>query len=269
MSILNISGYKFVAIDNTERLQAHFRQQCTALGIRGTILVSHEGLNVALAGAEEVIQTFKKILQHDARFADFKFKNTRSNDIPYRRLRIRIKDEIIGMQVDNIDPNKKTGKHLDAKTFKQWLDEGRDICVLDTRNDYEVKIGTFEKAINLNIQNFREFPEAVQTLSQEIKDKPVVMFCTGGVRCEKASTFCLNHDFKEIYQLDGGIIKYFEKCGDAHWQGECFVFDDRVAIKTDLNKTAYHYCLACLEKVTPQEMQSDQFLYNHYCPRCL
>lgn len=268
MQYLNISGYRFVDIEKPDAAETYLRALCNRLEIKGTILLSHEGINLALAGMAENIQQFHQALNETEHFKNMEFKPSWSSKIPFRRLRIRVKKEIINMGVDSIRPLTKTAQHLSAQEFKKWLDENRDITVLDTRNDYEIKVGTFAKAIDLNIENFRDFPEAAKSMPQEIKEKPIVMFCTGGIRCEKASALFMDYGFKNVYQLDGGIIKYFEECGGAHWNGECFVFDDRIAVQPDLAPTKKHYCLACLDQLTEEEYQSDKFLYNHYCPHC-
>lgn len=267
-SILNISAYKFVNIDQPEILQAKFRARCHALGIKGTILIANEGVNVALAGSEPSVRQFMRQMQDDQRFSNIEFKQSWSEQIPFRKVRIRVKDEIIMMRVPSVDPLENTAKHLSPQELKTWLDEGRDIVMFDARNDYELKVGGFKNGYDLNINNFREFPERVKEVPDEIKQKPVVMFCTGGVRCEKATPLAMAAGFKEVYQIDGGILKYFAECGDAHWQGECFVFDDRVAVDTDLAPSKRHYCLNCLETLHEQDMMLPSFKYNHSCKHC-
>ena len=158
----------------------------------------------------------------------------------------------------------KTGQHLSAHEFKRWYDENKDMIVLDTRNDYEVALGTFKNAMDLNIETFRAFPDAVQELSDEIKDKPVVTFCTGGIRCEKASQYMINQGFKEVYQLDGGILKYFEECGGEHYDGECFVFDKRVSLDSSLSETAVTQCYAATRMPLTVDLQKD----NGECAHC-
>jgi len=268
MKILNISGYKFVPIEDPNLIQAQLRARCEALGIKGTILLAKEGTNIALAGTEPSIRQFIRQLNEDEHFSDLIFKESWSEKIPFRRLRVRVKDEIIMMRVPSVDPLKKTGKYIAPKELKAWLDENRDVVVLDTRNDYEIKVGTFENAIDFNVENFREFPGKLYEVADAIKDKPVVMFCTGGIRCEKATAVALDCGFKNVYQLDGGIIKYFEDCGGAHWKGECFVFDDRVAIAPNLQPSDKHYCLECLEELTEEDLKSPMFQYNKSCPHC-
>lgn len=233
-AIINISAYKFIQLDKLPTLKAHFLAHGQRLNIKGTILLAAEGINLMLSAPRQVMDEFLAILRADARFADIIPKESVSAQPVFARFKVRIKKEIISMGDPTVTPQTKTAEHLNPKIFKQWLDEGRDITVLDTRNDYEVSAGTFDKAIDLNIENFRDFPQACSQLEQLNKDKPVVMFCTGGVRCEKAALPVMQLGFKSVYQLDGGIIKYFELCGGAHYQGHCFVFDERELVDTQL-----------------------------------
>src|SRR3990167_1597646 len=268
MQYLNVSSYRFVHLQHPAVWEAYFRKLCTKLTIKGTILLSHEGINLALSGSQDAMDAFSDALSQHDEFRDLYLKPSWSGAIPFRRLRIRVKKEIIKMGVENIRPDLKTGTYLSPAEFKKWLDENRDVAIVDTRNDYEIKVGTFKNAINLHIENFRDFPQASKNLPGELKEKPVVMFCTGGIRCEKASALYLEYGFKYVYQIDGGIIEYFKECGGAHWDGECFVFDNRVAVRPDLTPTEKHYCLACLDVLSDEEVKSNRFLYNHYCPHC-
>ncbi|MAZ78272.1 MAG: pseudouridine synthase, partial [Legionellaceae bacterium] len=238
-----------------------------SLEMRGTILLSQEGINIALSGSRESVDLFGKYLAEDERFADIQFKESLSEKKPFRRFRVRIKDEIIKLGVPQIKPEQHTVPHLSPEAFAQWMDEGRDITLLDTRNAYEVQIGTFDGALNLNIDTFTEFPEAVEAQIED-KEKPVVMFCTGGVRCEKAGPLLESQGFKEVYQLDGGILKYLEKCGGKHWHGECFVFDDRLAVDERLEESREGYCPDCV-KPLPDELKAlPQYERVKVCPYC-
>jgi UPF0176 protein len=197
--------------------------------IKGTILLSTEGINLFMAAEEANLQEFITSLTGLEEFKDLTFKRSYSETIPYRRLIVRIKAEIISFGQD-VKPQQQTAPYITPEQLKQWYEKGQDMLVLDTRNDYEVNLGTFENAESLAIENFRQFPEAVKGLLEKYRDKPIVTFCTGGIRCEKAATFMLKQGFKEVYQLEGGILNYFDKCGGSHYQGDCFVFDDRIAI---------------------------------------
>jgi UPF0176 protein len=179
---------------------------------------------------------------------------------------VKIKREIITMKRPDINPAAKPAPRLAPHTLKAWLDEGRDVVMLDTRNDFEVGLGTFDNAVNLHIASFGDFPAAVQTL--DLKGKTVVSFCTGGIRCEKAAPLLIANGLDNVYQLDGGILKYFEDCGGAHWHGECFVFDKRVALGPDLQETGTTQCYACQAVVSPEEQHSTDYVLGKSCPHC-
>jgi len=227
MKITNIAGYKFISLVALDTLRSDFLSLCQSLALKGTILLGPEGINIFLAGTAENIQTFRNYLANDTPFADMDFRVSFSDKQPFQRMKVKIKKEIITMRHAEIKPTEKRAPAISATEFKQWLDENRDITVLDTRNEFEVQYGTFKNAVNLHLNDFSEFPEAVK---QVARDKPIVMFCTGGIRCEKAALHMQNLGFDNVYQLDGGILKYFEQTGGAHYQGGCFVFDEREMI---------------------------------------
>ena len=191
-------------------------------------------------------------LEKDERFVGIQLKVSHSEKLAFRRMNVRLKNEIISMGMDEIRPAETTGEPITPTEFKQSIDDGRDITVLDTRNDYEISIGTFANAVDLNISTFRAFPEAVMNSSID-KEKTVVMFCTGGIRCEKASALMLNEGFQDVRQLQGGVLGYFEEMGGAHWDGDCFVFDRRVAVDPEMNVTGAEVCFACREPLTEEE----------------
>lgn len=237
MNILNISAYKFVELTQLDELKRRLVGLAEDCAIKGTILLSVEGINLMLAGEQGKMREFLHAFTQDNRFADIVFKESFSTDIPFQRLLVRIKPEIITLKMPTINPARKTVVHLAPETFKAWLDAGRDLIVLDTRNAFEISYGTFVNAIDLNINKFTEFPAAARQALAAYKDKPIVMFCTGGVRCEKAGPALTEQGFTQVYQLDGGILNYFAKCGSAHYQGDCFVFDERIALDADLVST--------------------------------
>jgi predicted sulfurtransferase len=197
---------------------------------QSAVLLSTEGINLFVAGSRESINLLLVELRNVPGLSSLEPKISESEHQPFNRMLVRIKKEIIAFGVEGIDPGKRTSPKLPATTLKQWLDEGRTVTLLDTRNDYEVKLGTFKNAHTIGIDHFREFPDAVRKLPESMKDQPIVMFCTGGVRCEKAGPFMEMEGFRNIFQLEGGILKYFEECGSAHYDGECFVFDQRVGV---------------------------------------
>lgn len=265
MTLLNIAGYKFVELKELDALRDSFLAKCTELNLKGTILLSLEGINMSLAGAPVDIRDFQVYLRDDARFADMTFHETFASAQLFQRLKVKIKNEIITLRQPQANPTVDRAPDVDPLVFKQWLDEKRDIVVLDTRNDYEVRFGTFENAVNLNINDFGEFPEAVADLP---KDKPIVMFCTGGIRCEKAALYMLNEGYDNVYQLDGGILGYFAKAGAAHYNGECFVFDERVSVDAALQPTGAIQCKHCHGPVSVQQQKLPTYIPGISCHAC-
>jgi UPF0176 protein len=242
MQTLHIAGYKFITLKDLHLLQAIFIQRCETLALKGTVLLSEEGMNINLAGHTNNIIEFKSQLYADERFKDITFCESHCAFPPFKRLKIKIKKEIITFRRKEIQPAKQRTQTISPEQFKQWLDEKRDITILDTRNDYEVKFGTFNKAAHLHISDFSEFIQAADNLTNE---KPIVLFCTGGIRCEKAGLHLLNNGFPDVYQLAGGILNYFSKMGGAHYNGECFVFDERIALNASLQSTGTLQCKTC------------------------
>lgn len=266
--IVNVSGYKFIKIVNPVALRPRLRNRCLQLGLKGTILVSPEGINVLLSGAGDSVESFLSFLRGDERFSDMTFKYSTSDDQPFNRMLVRLKKEIIAF--DHVfDPEKDKGRYVTPKVLKEWLDEGRDVVLLDTRNDYEVEMGSFEKALKPPMKSFKEFKQVVQELDPSLKDKPVVTFCTGGVRCEKAAPYMEQQGFKEVYQIDGGILKYFEECGGDHWEGECFVFDQRVSVDPNLEQKDKILCYRCRHPLSVEDQKSAAYVEDVSCPHCI
>jgi len=234
MPVLNIAAYRFVPLDRLPELGDEIRTRCKSLGLKGTVLIAAEGINLFLAGAEPEIESCLDALRADQRFGAMEVKRSWSATQPFKRLLVRIKREIVSMRRPEIDPLKAPAPRLAPQELKLWLDEGRDIVLLDTRNQFEVELGSFENTLALDLKSFSEFPRATQALADALKDRPVVTFCTGGIRCEKAAPWLISQGFRDVYQLDGGILNYFEHCGGAHFRGACFVFDQRVALDPEL-----------------------------------
>lgn len=230
MQILNIAGYKFTKLSGLTELQHSFQEFCSQQALKGTILLSEEGININLAGTVTAINAFKAYLHAASVFAGMTFHESYSDTQPFRHLKIKVKKEIITLRQPEVKAVETRAPSITPEELKQWLEEKRDVTLLDTRNDFEVKYGTFNGAINLHLNHFGELPEAIQQLNS---NKPVVMFCTGGIRCEKAALYMKNHGFPEVYQLDGGILGYFARVGADHYSGECFVFDERVSLKPE------------------------------------
>ena len=233
----NIAGYKFAALTDLKALRSRLLGRCSEWNLKGTILLSTEGVNLFVAGSPESTASLIRELRAVPGLADLQVKISESGHQPFNRMLVRIKKEIIAFGVPQVDPARYTSPRVSAKTLKQWLDEGRPVTLLDTRNDYEVKLGTFRNARAIGIRHFRDFPQAVRNLPKDLKEQPIVTFCTGGIRCEKAGAFMEREGFKHVFQLEGGILKYFEECGGAHYEGECFVFDQRDTLDTDLRET--------------------------------
>jgi UPF0176 protein len=236
-AVINISAYKFAPLDELPALKQTLLQAATALRLKGTVLISPEGINVFVAGRETDVDAFVETLRRVPGLEDLAPKKSKSTLQPFGRMRVKIKKEIIAFGVPGIDPARRPAPKLPARTLKQWLDEGRPLVLLDTRNTYEIERGTFRGAMSAGIRRFRDFPRAVQQITAISKDQPVVMFCTGGIRCEKAGPFMEREGFRNVFQLEGGILKYFEECGGAHYDGECFVFDERAGVDAELRET--------------------------------
>jgi UPF0176 protein len=266
--ITNIAAYRFANLTDLKSLRERLISQCKSWGLKGTILLSTEGINLFIAGPQEAVEKLLTELRSIPGLEDLTPKYSDSEDQPFTRMLVRIKKEIISFGVEGIDPARRTSPKLSAQTLKQWLDEGRPLTLLDTRNDYEVKLGTFKDALTFKIDHFRQFPEAVRGLPETMKKEPIVMFCTGGIRCEKAGPFMEQEGFENIFQLDGGILKYFEECGQAHYEGECFVFDQRVGVDPSLRATDSALCFACQTPLDADDQKDPRFVAGISCPYC-
>ena len=241
---------------------------CKERALKGTILLAPEGINLFVAGDASGIEALLGELRALPGLEDLAPKYSESEGQPFSRMLVRLKKEIIAFGIGEIDPASYTSPRIEARTLKQWLDEGKPVILYDTRNDYEVKLGTFRNAIPAGIDHFRHFPEAVAKLPQEMKDAPVVTFCTGGIRCEKAAPFMERAGFREVYQLEGGILKYFEEVGGDHYEGECFVFDQRVGVDPALRETGSAVCFACQTPLTAEEQKDSRYVPDLSCPHC-
>jgi UPF0176 protein len=266
--VRNIAAYKFAPLSELKELRARLLALAKRLGLKGTILLSPEGINLFVAGGTNAIEELLRQLRSVSGLEELQVKTSETGQQPFNRMLVRIKKEIIAFGVEGIDPAKRTSPKLSPGTLKQWLDEGRPVTLLDTRNDYEVKLGTFKGALPIGIENFRDFPDAVRRLPDAMKEQPIVMFCTGGIRCEKAGPFMEREGFKNIFQLEGGILKYFEECGGAHYDGECFVFDQRVGVDPTLHETESTQCFKCLTPLTAHEQSDPRYAAGKSCPYC-
>ncbi|MEO8652942.1 MAG: sulfurtransferase [Ramlibacter sp.] len=242
-SFLNVSAYRFVALQDRQALRDTLATQCADRGLVGTILLAGEGINLFLAGPPDAVRGFVQWLQADARFAGMEIKESWSASPPFRRLRVKVKREIIRMNRPAIQPVGGRAPAVDARTVKRWLDQGHDdqgrpVVTLDTRNAFEVDHGTFEGAVDWQLSRFSDFPAALRAHRNELEGKTVVSFCTGGIRCEKAALLMREAGLESVWQLDGGILRYFEEAGGAHFRGNCFVFDERQALDPALAPVA-------------------------------
>lgn len=235
MPILNIAAYKFITLNHLPELQAALLGALQTHGLKGTVLLAEEGINLFLAGPASSVHAFLTWLREDERLADLEVKESYSAKQPFRKLLVKIKPEIIRMNHPAIQPAAGRAPAIDAHTLKRWLDAGHDdagrpVVTLDTRNDFEVDVGSFKNAIDWRISRFSQFPQALLAHRDALQDKTVVSFCTGGIRCEKAAIYMREAGVQNVYQLEGGILKYFELQGQAHFEGHCFVFDQRRAL---------------------------------------
>ncbi len=268
LPIVNIAAYRFAPLQELQALRTELLAFCNARQLRGTILLSTEGINLFVAGDGVSIEALLARLRAIHGLEPLAAKYSYTADQPFRRMLVRIKREIIAFGVPGIDPARRTSPKIAPLQLKAWLDEGRKITLLDTRNDYEVKLGTFDNALPAGVDHFRDFPAAVAKLPEELKDETIVMFCTGGIRCEKAGPYMEQQGFRNVLQLDGGILKYFEDCGGAHYHGDCFVFDQRVGVDPSLQMSDAAQCFKCLSPLTAEEQQDARYVPGQSCPWC-
>jgi UPF0176 protein len=271
---VNIAAYKFIELNDTAEKQPQFLALCRQLDLKGTILLSPEGINLFLAGLRSGIDQFLTWLRRDERFTDMAIKESYSDTQPFNRMLVKLKAEIITMKHPQIQPQQGRAPAVDANTVKRWLDcghddDGKPVVMLDTRNAFEVDVGTFANTIDYRISKFSEFPDVVAQHQSELAGKTIVTFCTGGIRCEKAAIHMRDTGFDSVYQLDGGILKYFEEVGGAHYHGDCFVFDQRTALNPALLPAAEAVrCAACDAVVSPRAQLSPLYTEGMSCPDC-
>lgn len=270
---LTAALYKFVSLPNYKSLQAPILQACISNNIKGTLLLAEEGINGTIAGLPQDIHNLLQFLRSDAIFgncfADLEHKESFASEHPFYRMKVKLKKEIVTLGVPGVSPTKKVGTYVKPEDWNALISDP-DVILIDTRNDYEVDIGTFKGAIDPKTTTFREFPEYVAEHFDKTKHKKVAMFCTGGIRCEKASSYMMDQGFEEVYHLQGGILKYLETVPEAEsmWEGECFVFDQRVAVKHNLEVGEFDQCYACRHPLSPAEMQSTQYTAGISCSYC-
>jgi UPF0176 protein len=266
-----VSLYRFLDLEDPEKFRGQLKSLCDEQGLLGTVLVANEGFNGTLAGSEKAVRTVMSWIREqfgiteelDARWTD-------ADEPPFRKMRVKVKKEIVTLGRPDILPHKATGEHVDAERWNELIADP-DVLVIDTRNHYEIEVGTFPRAIDPGNDSFREFPEFAKELAEQSTDRPLAMFCTGGIRCEKATALMLELGFEEVYHLQGGILNYLTEVGEAEnqWNGECFVFDTRVAVDRDLAEGGYVQCHACRRPLSIEELASPDYREGVSCPKCV
>lgn len=261
--------YKFVTLEDFEAMREPLQETMKAHSIRGTLLLAEEGINGTVSGTREGIDALLAWLKSDPRLADLDYKESLHEKQPFKRSKVKLKKEIVTLGVEGIDPKRVVGTYVEPKAWNDLINDP-DVILIDTRNDYEVQVGTFKQAVNPKTETFREFPEYVAQHMDPAKHKKVAMFCTGGIRCEKSTAFMKEQGFEEVYHLKGGILKYLEEVPEAEslWEGECFVFDDRVTVNHQLEKGSYEQCNACRLPITEEDKQSERYEHGVSCPHC-
>ncbi|ENA30599.1 MULTISPECIES: rhodanese-related sulfurtransferase [Pseudomonas] len=268
-SIVVAALYKFVTLEDYVDRREPLLTVMLDNEVRGTLLLAQEGINGTIAGSRAGIDAVLAFLKADSRLVDLEHKESYCDEQPFYRTKVKLKKEIVTLGVPGVDPNKKVGTYVDPKDWNALISDP-DVVLIDTRNDYEVGIGTFTNAVDPKTKSFREFPQYVRQNFDPSRHKKVAMFCTGGIRCEKASSFMLNEGFEEVYHLKGGILKYLEEVPqeDSLWQGDCFVFDNRVTVRHDLSEGEYDQCHACRTPISAADRESEHYVPGISCPHC-
>lgn len=261
--------YKFVTLENFQALRQPLHDVMDANQVRGTLLLANEGINGTIAGSRAAIDNVLDWLRSDPRLFDIDHKESFTDSLPFNRAKVKLKKEIVTMGIEGIDPKRVVGTYVNPVDWNKLISDP-DVLLVDTRNNYEFKVGTFKNAINPNTESFREFPRYVKENLNPEKHKKVAMFCTGGIRCEKSTAFLKEQGFDEVYHLKGGILKYLEQvpAQETLWEGECFVFDDRVTVNLQLEKGNYDQCNACRLPITETDKASDKYQQGVSCPHC-
>ncbi|QJD57727.1 rhodanese-related sulfurtransferase [Pseudomonas sp. gcc21] len=267
--VVVVALYKFVTLENYQDLRQPLLETLTQHGVKGTLLLAREGINGTIAGSREGMDAVLDWLRSDPRLGDLDYKESVCEEMPFYRTKVKLKKEIVTLGVPGVSPNEKVGTYVEPQDWNALISDP-EVLLVDTRNDYEVSIGTFEGAIDPETKTFREFPEYVKQNFDPARHKKVAMFCTGGIRCEKASSYMLQQGFGEVFHLKGGILKYFEEvpAEQSKWNGECFVFDNRVTVRHDLAPGSYDQCHACRHPISAEEKASPQYEEGVSCPRC-
>lgn len=268
-AVMVAAFYQFASLDNFAELRVPLRRVCEELGLMGTILLAHEGINGTVAGPEQGITGLFSYLRQDPRIAALQYKVSWTDEQPFHRMKIKLKKEIVTMGVENIDPNKTVGSYVNPRDWDELISR-EDVRLIDTRNKYEYNLGTFAGAEDPQTDSFRDFPQWADHHLDPRRDKNVALFCTGGIRCEKATGYLLQNGFENVYHLEGGILKYLEEipADESSWNGECFVFDNRVSVDHNLQRGEYELCPACRMPISDDDKASEYYEEHVSCPAC-
>jgi len=261
--------YKFVTLNNYADLKPPLLAFMQSHHVRGTLLLAKEGINGTVAGTRDDIDALLDYLRSDDRLAELSYKESFTQEMPFLRTRVKLKKEIVTMGVEGIDPKHVVGTYVKPKDWNALISDP-DVVLVDTRNDYEVEVGTFKNALNPHTEGFREFPQYVKDNLDPKKNKKVAMYCTGGIRCEKSTAYLKEQGFEEVYHLEGGILKYLEDVPEEEtlWEGECYVFDERITVNHQLEKGIYDQCNACRLPITEEDKLSEYYQHGISCPHC-
>lgn len=267
--ILVVTFYKFVSLPDFAEKQSILLSYCQAQEVKGTILLAKEGINGTIAGLGHSVDSVLSFLRADPRLADLEHKESYTDTPPFERMKVRLKSEIVTLGLPEVDPNQQVGTYISPQDWNDLISDP-EVTVIDTRNDYEVDIGTFQRAQNPQTETFRQFPDYVRDHLDPSKHKKVALFCTGGIRCEKASSFLLAQGFEQVYHLKGGILKYLEEvpAEESLWSGECFVFDERVAVRHNLEEGTYEKCVSCGHPISDKDKASPKYELGISCSHC-
>lgn len=262
--------YKFTRFSDFEQYRESILNTMLDNDVKGTLLIASEGINGTISGSRQGIDNVLNYLRSIEAIGSFTFKESYTDAQPFYRTKVKLKKEIVTMGVEDIDPLQSVGRYVKPSEWNALISDP-DVILIDTRNDYEVQIGTFQNAVNPNTETFREFPDYVAKELDPSKHKKVAMFCTGGIRCEKSTAFMRQQGFEEVYHLEGGILKYLEEvpASESMWEGDCFVFDNRVSVNHNLEKGSYEQCFACRMPITADDMQSVAYIKGESCPHCI
>ncbi len=262
--------YKFVRLENFENIKPSLLSTMEENEVKGTLLLAEEGINGTIAGPQVGIDNVLSFLQSDERLSPLSFKYSYNDENPFQRTKVKLKKEIVTMGVEGIDPTLTVGTYVKPKDWNALISDP-EVLLIDTRNDYEIEIGTFKNAVNPDTETFREFPEYVEKNLDKNKHKKVAMYCTGGIRCEKSTAYLKDQGFEDVYHLEGGILKYLEEVPQEEtlWEGECFVFDGRVAVDHSLEQGQYDQCFACRFPITEEDKKSEHYTKGVSCPKCI